>query len=287
MREFNNQYLSVETREKTIKHPCYNAQASSYARVHLPVAPECNISCNYCNRKYDCANESRPGVTSRLMTPEEAVGRFIEARSAYRSLQVVGVAGPGDALANYQATKKTFKLIRAFDPSVTFCISTNGLMLPDYADSLLQMGVSHITVTINALNKKVGSKIYRWVNYKGDFHKGEEGAELLIERQLAGLRKLRGKDVLCKVNIVMISGINDHHIEEVVRAVKEYGVFMTNIMPLIPVKGSRFESLPPTEKEALNNLRQQCEVHLQQMYHCRQCRSDAVGCLNDERRIVI
>ena len=25
--------------------------------MHVAVAPACNIQCNYCNRKYDCANE--------------------------------------------------------------------------------------------------------------------------------------------------------------------------------------------------------------------------------------
>jgi nitrogen fixation protein NifB len=55
------------------KHPCYSEEAHHhYARMHVAVAPACNIQCNYCNRKYDCANESRPGVVSELLTPEEA-----------------------------------------------------------------------------------------------------------------------------------------------------------------------------------------------------------------------
>ena len=57
--------IPEELREKTSKHPCYSFDAHhKYARMHLPVAPACNISCNYCNRRYDCINESRPGVTS-------------------------------------------------------------------------------------------------------------------------------------------------------------------------------------------------------------------------------
>ena len=41
--------------------------------MHVAVAPACNIQCNYCNRKYDCANESRPGVVSEKLTPEQAM----------------------------------------------------------------------------------------------------------------------------------------------------------------------------------------------------------------------
>jgi nitrogenase molybdenum-iron protein NifN len=58
--------------ERIAKHPCYNEEAHHhYARMHVAVAPACNIQCNYCNRKYDCANESRPGVVSELPFPGE------------------------------------------------------------------------------------------------------------------------------------------------------------------------------------------------------------------------
>ena len=60
--------------EAVKSHPCFDPDAAKkYARMHLPVAPKCNISCNYCNRKYDCANESRPGVTAKVISPEEAI----------------------------------------------------------------------------------------------------------------------------------------------------------------------------------------------------------------------
>ena len=56
------------------RHPCFNAKVKGqYGRVHLPVAPKCNIQCNYCNRDYDCVNESRPGVTSTLLNPGQAI----------------------------------------------------------------------------------------------------------------------------------------------------------------------------------------------------------------------
>jgi len=54
------------------RHPCFNADArAKTGRIHLPIAPSCNIQCNYCDRKFDCMNESRPGVTSKLLTPRK------------------------------------------------------------------------------------------------------------------------------------------------------------------------------------------------------------------------
>src|SRR5271165_778763 len=46
--------LPPEIWEKVKNHPCYSEEAHHhYARMHVAVAPACNIQCNYCNRKYD------------------------------------------------------------------------------------------------------------------------------------------------------------------------------------------------------------------------------------------
>ncbi|TIW05954.1 MAG: hypothetical protein E5V74_00685, partial [Mesorhizobium sp.] len=59
--------------ERIKDHPCFSEEAHHYfARMHVAVAPACNVQCNYCNRKYDCANESRPGVVSEKLTPDQA-----------------------------------------------------------------------------------------------------------------------------------------------------------------------------------------------------------------------
>ena len=34
------------------QHPCFNDEAhDSKGRIHLPVAPKCNIQCNFCEHK--------------------------------------------------------------------------------------------------------------------------------------------------------------------------------------------------------------------------------------------
>lgn len=54
----------VTTNIETIKeqHPCFSHEAHfKYGRVHLPVAPKCNINCAYCERALN-KDEDRPGV---------------------------------------------------------------------------------------------------------------------------------------------------------------------------------------------------------------------------------
>jgi len=98
---------------------------------------------------------------------------------------------------------------------------------------------------------------------------------------------LTARGILCKVNSVMIPGVNDHHLVEVNRAVKSRGAFLHNIMPLIsaPEHGTVFGlngQRGPSAQE-LKALQDSCEGEMNMMRHCRQCRADAVGLLGEDR----
>jgi len=267
---------------RTATHPCFHCGASENARIHLPIAPECNIQCNYCVRKFDCVNESRPGVVSAVLSPEQAVERFRKVKETVPNLTVVGIAGPGDPLANFDQVKEALQQIRAIDPNITFCLSTNGLMLPFYMNHMISLGITHVTVTVNTIDSKTGAKIYSHVRYLGKKYTGEEGAALLLQNQLSGIRYLSSMGVVVKVNIVLLKGINEDEIEEIVYTVKDCGCGITNIMQLIPVAGSSFESLGTMSNAELYHIRKSCESMLPQMYHCKQCRADAIGTLGHD-----
>ena len=264
-------------------HPCYNEGAhKKFARMHLPVAPRCNIQCNYCNRKYDCSNESRPGVTSSLLTPQEAAEKVRIVKEKIPELSVVAVAGPGDPLANDE-TLETIDLIHNEFPDLTLCLSTNGLMLPEYAEKLYEKGVRFVTVTMNACDTDVSSKIYGSVTWKGKVLKGREAAERLLANQLEGIKKCVDLGMLVKINIVLIPGINDEHIPDLVRSVKELGVYIVNILPLIPVEGTKFSGLRAPTPDERKRLMDICSGDARMMRHCRQCRADAIGLLDKDR----
>lgn len=271
--------------EKTLMHPCYTCSGKQYARIHLPIAPKCNIQCNYCVRKYDCPNESRPGVTTEILSPQEAFEKYKLVKKDLSNLTVVGIAGPGDALANFEQTSETLRLIREEDPNVIFCLSTNGLMLPQYAQDIIDLGVTHVTVTLNAVDPKIGTKIYKYVNYMGVSYTGEGAAGILLGNQLNGIRYLTRHNVVCKINIVMLKGINEDHIVDIVKTAKELGCEITNIMQLIPVKGSAFETMPLVSNKEIMSMRKKCSHYMKQMYHCQQCRADAIGTLGNDLSI--
>jgi len=279
--------MPAEVWEKVKDHPCYSEEAHHYfARMHVAVAPACNIQCNYCNRKYDCSNESRPGVVSEKLTPEEAVRKITAVASKVPQLSVLGIAGPGDALANPHKTFKTFEMVSKALPHLKLCLSTNGLALPDHVETIKDYNVDHVTITISAVDPEVGQHIYPWIFYEHKRWTGIEGARILLERQLKGLEMLVEAGILVKVNSVLIPGVNDHHMAEINRVVKSKGAFLHNVMPLIsdPAHGTHFGltgQRGPTPME-LKAVQDQLEGGAKLMRHCRQCRADAVGLLGED-----
>lgn len=281
-------HLPESIREKVHNHPCYSEDAHHYfARMHVAVAPACNIQCHYCNRKYDCANESRPGVVSEVLTPAQAVKKTMAVAATIPQMTVLGIAGPGDPLANPELTFETFRELSAKAPDIKLCVSTNGLALPDAVEELAKHNIDHVTITINCVDAEVGAKIYPWIFWNNRRIRGKEGAQILIDQQQKGLEMLVARGILVKVNSVLIPGVNEEHLKEVSRVVKSKGAFLHNVMPLIAeaehgtfygVMGQR----SPNAAE-LQALQDSCAGDMNMMRHCRQCRADAVGLLGEDR----
>ncbi|HEY4744718.1 MAG TPA: radical SAM protein [Desulfuromonadaceae bacterium] len=273
---------ACDMKNKIQGHPCFGGNHHKNGRMHLAVAPKCNIKCGYCTRKHDCANESRPGVTSRLLTPAEAIVKVREVMASPVMgpiIKVVGIAGPGDPLAN-EETFETFELVKREFPHLMLCMSTNGLLLPESIDRLHGLGLHSLTVTINAVDPEVGARIYRHIVYHGTRYTGVEAAQRLIANQFDGLKRAGELGLTIKVNTVLVPGINDHQLPLIAERVKRLGAFVMNIMPLIP-QAELAHIVPPSEAQ-LADVRRANEGIIGQFSHCKQCRADAVGLIGKD-----
>ena len=263
-------------------HPCFNKESHhKFGRVHLPVAPRCNIQCKFCNRQFDCVNESRPGVTSAVLSPAQAMVYLEEVMRQKPNISVVGIAGPGDPFANPAQTLETCRRVRERYPDMMLCVATNGLNLSPYVDELALLKVSHVTVTVNAVDPKIGAEIYAWMRIDKRVKRAEEGAKILLQRQSDAIESLKARGIIVKVNSIIIPGINEDHIEDVARTMREMGVDLFNCMPYYPNAGSDFEHLEEPSTATVNAIRKAAGQHVKQMRHCTRCRSDAVGMLGE------
>jgi len=265
------------------KHPCFSKEAhGKHARAHLPVAPRCNLQCNFCNRKFDCMNESRPGVTSAVLPPSQAVPYLEDILTRVRSLSVVGIAGPGDPFANSVETMETLLAVRRRFPELMLCVASNGLGIGPHIENLAALNVSHVTLTVNAVDPEIGSRIYAWIRDGRRPLRGIDAAKLLLERQLEAIRRLKEHGIVVKINTILMPGINDHHVTDVARTVSGLGADIMNVMGMLPVAGAAFEDLAPPDSLMMARARLQCGEHLSQMSHCARCRADAVGLIDEQ-----
>lgn len=269
---------------KREKHPCFNVEAKGhFGRVHLPVAPNCNVKCNFCNRKYDCVNESRPGVTSTVLSPDQSVTYIEKVLAKEPRISVAGIAGPGDPFANAEETMVTLRQVRKRFPELILCLASNGLNLTPHVDELAELGVSHVTVTVNAVDPEISAKVYSWVRDGKVVYRGLQAGQLLLERQLTALERLKEHNITVKINTIVIPGVNDHHVTAIAKKMKAMKVDLFNCMAMIPNAETPFAHLSEPGKREINKIRNQAERFLPQMRHCIRCRADAVGLLGEDR----
>jgi Predicted Fe-S oxidoreductases len=272
----------MEMEAKIFNHPCFNKDARhQFGRIHLPVAPKCNIQCNYCNRKYNCANENRPGVTTAILNPNQAAGYLEKTVNHDSRIAVVGIAGPGDPFANPVETLKTLRLVREKYPEMLLCVSTNGLNILPYIRELVNLQVSHVTITVNAVDPVIGTAIYGWVRDGKVIYRGRKAAEVLLERQLEAVRFLKQDGITVKINTLIIPGINDQHIPTVALKMAELGADIMNCIPLLPTQDTAFQDINEPSPAMVHQIRSQISGILPQMEHCTRCRADAVGLLGE------
>ncbi len=270
-------------------HPCFSEGARHRTgRIHLPVAPACNMQCNYCNRDFECVNESRPGVSCAVLSPLQAADYLDCVLERINNIAVVGIAGPGDPFANPRETLETLYLVRERHPELVLCVATNGLALAEYVDDLATLNVSHVTVTVNAVDPEIGRKIYAWARLKSKVYRGMEAARVIIENQQEAIKGLKAKDITVKINTVIIPGINDHHVVEIASRMAAVKADIFNAIPMYHVAGTPFADIAPLAPEKVDILRREAGTYLPQMVHCSRCRADAAGMIgqkqNDEIR---
>lgn len=254
-------------------HPCFGGHKNNVGRIHLPVSPGCNIACRFCDRAVNDV-ENRPGVTSKVITPEESIEILRKALELCPQITVAGIAGPGDTLASDYALD-TFRRIKREFPKLIKCMSTNGLLLYERADEIIDVGIDSLTVTVNAVEPEIEAKLNKYIVYHGKRYDGVEGAEILIENQLKGIRKVSQAGITVKINTVLVPDINGEHIEEIARTVKEAGASIYNIIPLIP-QYELADQQPPVCSQ-IDAARTRASKYIDVFRHCQHCRADAVG----------
>ncbi len=269
-----------------VDHPCYTGEHAKFVKLHLPIGGRCNIHCRFCESglEHEGQTADYPGRTVRTLSPEEVERLLRNARRECGRIDVVGIAGPGDPLANWDETRTALEIAAETAPEAKRCLSTNGVWLEQYLPELRRL-VHAITITVNTLDPETAERIYdRAVNEDGETLTGPEAARWIVERQERALDLLsEERYLLKKVNFVLIPEVNEDDVEEVAKRAADAGFHAMNVIPLLP-GGDLRDHRPPTCRE-LSRARDRAERYLPVMRRCRQCRADVLHCHGRPRLI--
>ncbi|NHJ14723.1 MAG: radical SAM protein [Candidatus Thorarchaeota archaeon] len=257
-------------------HPCWSElRIDLWERIHLPVARHCNVKCYFCDHNQgNSCHSSKPGGSSSIMTPKEALETLERELADRPRLRIVGISGPGEPLANPESFE-VMGLIRETHQNLRLCLSTNGTLLSNKLRNLLELGIDTISVSLSTISPVTALRIYEWASIDGRLLTDDEMGLAIIEKQLQGIAKAIEEGIRVKVNTILIPTVNEGEMEDISRALSEMGVHLQNIVPLVP--WAKMRGFRPPTKEVLQNARGTGSKHVRQFYHCYQCRSDAVG----------
>ncbi|NDV26751.1 radical SAM protein [Desulfovibrio sp. JC010] len=242
-------------------HPCFGPSArASVARVHLPVAPR-----TFCRTNFAPMTKQPAAIM-----PEDALNMLDELIESGKKIKVVGITGPGDPLANFEATYKTLKLVRDKYPRMSLCLTTLGINGEKYAEKLAELNISHITVLVDAADSATAEKIYAWIRPSTKNVPLPEACKLLMKEQAAAIRAFKEAGLTVKVNTTIYNE-NIDQIEHIAIAAKTLDADIMGLIPFIPSTESEDNEFSAVSDEQIAEARKLAAKHIALMEPWPRC----------------
>lgn len=193
--------------------------------LRISVTDLCNLRCIYCMPKEGIPKIQHEDILS-VEEIEEIVKVFV--KLGVNKIRLTG----GEPLVR-KGILDIVERIGKLEGIRDFAMTTNGLLLKEYAKDLKALGLKRVNISLDTLDDKKYSSITRI----GSFQRIMKGIEAAKE---VGLTPI-------KINTVLVGGFNDDEIEDLVRLTEkeEIDVRFIELMPIgeaIKLKADHFLS---------------------------------------------
>jgi len=179
--------------------------------LRMAITQNCNMSCFFCHREGEAtvANEMNLGEIRRIVRTAAGLG--------IRRLKITG----GEPLVHPQILDiVSFASGEMEEVSMT----TNGLLLEEYASPLKEAGLDRVNVSLHSLQRERFKRIT-----------GIDG----LERVVRGIRRARDAGLLpVKLNTVVLDGLNTDEIDELISFAGRMRVFL-RLIEFLPLGRAR------------------------------------------------
>ena len=189
----------------------------SYGRkieyLRLSITDLCNLRCKYCMGEDGVCKKDHNGILS--IEDMTTIAKVFHDKGV-KKLRVTG----GEPLVRkgFDTLARNLGEI-GFD---TLAVTTNGILLPKYAQTLLECGFSRVNISLDSLDNQVYCSVTR-------------GGDLALA--LKGIEVAKDTFDKVKVNAVLMKGINDNQIESFAEFGANMGVEV-RFIELMPFENS-------------------------------------------------
>lgn len=188
--------------------------------MRISITEKCNYRCFYCMPQ-DGIEEVKE---EKLLTKEEIIN--IVATGAELGIKKIRLTG-GEPLVR-RDIEDILKGIAHIEGIEELCLTTNGSYLEDKVESLKQAGVTRVNVSLDTLDSDKFKKITK----TGNFEKVWQGIIKTIE---AGIQ--------VRINSVIVEGINDNEILDLITLTEKYPIDL-RFIELMPIgEGKKYKGL--------------------------------------------
>lgn len=180
--------------------------------LRISVTELCNLRCRYCMPKEGVCKLEHNDILSY----EEILSAVrVASKLGFTKIRLTG----GEPLIKKDIIKLA-ENIKKIDGVDELCITTNGLLLKQYAKDLKSAGVDRLNISLDTLNKEK----YRYITRIGELDDALAGID---EALSVGFKRI-------KINAVLIGGFNDDEIVDLSSLTldKDIDVRFIELMPM-------------------------------------------------------
>lgn len=169
------------------------------------------------------------------LDPADVLRYVGAARRTMRGPLVAQLDGPGDPLASAASVLRALALVRDHDPDVMTGLVVDGPLLAEYLDELLDLGVHHVIVRMDAASVRAAWRVYGRLVYRGDTIVGPDAARLVLEEGRRAVRLLVAARVPVAIRYTAIPTVNLADLPSIAAFAAAEGVERVDVVPHRPV----------------------------------------------------
>ena len=174
-------------------------------------------------------------LSAEALDPADVLRYVGAARRTRRGPLIAEFEGPGDPLASPGHVLRALALLREHDPDVLTGLVIDGPLLADYLDELLDLGIHHVVVRMDATSVKAAWRVYGRILYRGELIVGPDAGRLVLEEGRRAVRLLVAERVPVALRFTAIPTVNVGDLASVAEFAASAGAERLDVVPHVPV----------------------------------------------------